>query len=277
MNGSRMISSNEGEGSRIIYRRWETPSSKAIILLVHGLGAHSGRWEFLADFFLKNNISSYALELKGFGETEGLRGHIDSFNIYFDDIRSLYNIIKKENPHQKVFLLGESMGAIISFLTAIYEPGLFDGLICISPAFQSRLELAPFDYIKIFLPLFYNPKKQFDMPFTSEMCTRDIDYQKVMDSDKREHRLATSKLLFGIAVAQARAYLLRGRLKIPVLFLIAGEDKLVDPGASTNVFKGLKAKDRTLIPYPGMYHALSIDIGREIVFEDILKWLEPRI
>ena len=85
------------------------------------------------------------------------------------------------------------------------------------------------------------------MPFTSEMCTRDIDYQKVMDSDKREHRFATSKLLFGIAIAQARAYLLKGKLKIPVLFLIAGEDKLVDPGASTNVFKGLKAKDLSRI------------------------------
>lgn len=287
MNGSRMISSNEprtcaqvrGEDDKtaIIYRRWEAHPSKAVLLLVHGLGAHTGRWEFLADFFFKNDISSYALELKGFGETRGSRGHIDSFNVYFDDIRRLLNIIKRENPKQKVFLLGESMGGIISFLMAIYEPGLFSGLICISPAFQSRLKFTLLDYLKIFFPLLYNPKKQFDLPFNSEMCTRDIDYQKTMDADEREYRRASSKLLSEFAIAQIRSQILKDRLKTPVLFLVAGVDKLVDSGESLKIFKGLKVKDKAIIQYPNMYHALSIELGREAVFSDILNWLEKRI
>nr|MBC8428746.1 alpha/beta hydrolase [FCB group bacterium] len=54
-------------------------------------------------------------------------------------------------------------------------------------------------------------------------------------------------------------------------------DTLVDPKASKSVFKGLKHKDKKLIEYPEMYHALSIDIGRETVFNDILKWIVERI
>ena len=74
----------------IMYRLWEHPDPEAVLLLVHGLGAHSGRWDPLSEYFLKNNISSYALELKGFGSTEGPRGHIDTFATYFNDINRFY-------------------------------------------------------------------------------------------------------------------------------------------------------------------------------------------
>lgn len=272
-----MQSIKTDEKTGIIYREWEAGSPKALLLLVHGLGAHSGRWEFLADFFLRNDISSYAIELKGFGQTKTFKGHIDSFDIYLDDIRRLCDIIRERGIKKRIFLIGESMGAVIAFLEAIARPDLFDGLICISPAFRSSLKFTPLDYIKIFLPLFYNPKKEIDMPFTSAMCTRDVEYQKAMDASELEHRFATAKLLGNMAIAQVRAAISKGRLTAPVLFLLAGMDKLVDPRVSKRIFEGMRAQDKELIEYPKMYHALSIDVGRERVFSDMLKWLEKRI
>jgi alpha-beta hydrolase superfamily lysophospholipase len=268
---------NRDKETGIIYKEWKSPSPKAVFLLVHGLGAHTARWEFLSDFFLRNNISSYALELKGFSETEDLKGHIDSFNIYFNDIKSLRDIIARENSGKRVFLLGDSIGGLISFLTVIESPGLFNGLICISPAFMSALKVAPLDYVRKLLPLFYNPKKQFNIPFDSRMCTRDVDYQKVLDSDPKEHRLATSKFIFELFMAQLRANILKNKASGPVLFLLSGEDKLVDPQVSKRIFEGMKSEDKTIIEYPEMYHALSIDLGREKVFKDILDWAQKRI
>lgn len=61
------------------------------------------------------------------------------------------------------------------------------------------------------------------------------------------------------------------------LFLVAGDDKMVDSRASMEIFKRLKVKDKTLVEYPGMYHSLSIELGKEKVFEDLLKWVEKRI
>lgn len=260
----------------IMYRVWKVNSPKAVFLLVHGLGAHTARWEFLSDFFLKNGISSYGIELKGFGKTKDLRGHINSFDIYFTDINNLYDIIKKENPGKKIFLLSESMGALISFMMIVKHPSLFDGLICISPAFKSNLKASPLDYIKVFSALLYNPKRQFNMPFDSTMCTRDVEYQKVIDSDPLDHHLATSKLLSEIIIWQIRAKILKDKIEVPVLFLVSGQDKLTNPQVSKIFFKGLKAKDKTIIEYPYMYHALSVDLDREKVFEDILKWTEKR-
>lgn len=261
----------------VFYRCWEASSPAAVFLLVHGLGAHSGRWEFLADFLLRNNFSSYAIELKGFGETKDLKGHIGSFDVYFEDIRSICDIIKRKNPGVKIFLLGESMGALISFLLAAKAPNLFSGLICISPVFKSRLKFTFRDYTKIFFALLFNLEKQFKMPFDSAMCTNDVDYQMTMDADCREHRLATAKLLFETAKAGIRAKFLKDKIRIPVLFLLAGEDKLVDPETSKKIFQGLKVEDKQIIEYPRMFHALSIELGRDKVFEDILKWAQRRL
>jgi len=265
------------EATGIMYREWISSGGEIVFLLVHGLGAHSARWDFLSDFLLQNGISSYALELKGFGETKGLKGHIDSFDVYFDDIISLRDIIIKEHPGKKIFLLGESLGGVISFLLAGQNPDLFSGLICISPAFRSKMKVNLLEYIKMFAPLIYNPKKHLTVPFTSNMCTRDTEFIKVMDQDEREHRVITSKFLLQIIVAQLKSRRRAEEIKIPVLFLIPGEDKLVDSRASKTIFEKLKGKDKELIEYPGMYHALSIDLGREQFFKDILNWVRGRI
>lgn len=273
-----MLQFNEVKNQEeILYSEWKLHDPKAALLLVHGLGAHSGRWDFLAEFFLKYNFSSYGIELKGFGKTKGLKGHVDSLDTYLRDILTLRNIITQENPNKKIFIIGESMGALLAFLIAGGEKRFFDGIICISPAFKSRLRFSVIECIKILLSFICCPKKQLSIKFTSAMCTRDKEYQKVMDSESREHRLATLGLLLNLARAQLKAKKLKDKIKVPLLFLLAGEDKLVDPRPVKRLFDSLKLEDKTIFIYPEMYHALSIDIGREKVFRDILKWAEERV
>ncbi|MCX5677705.1 MAG: alpha/beta hydrolase [Candidatus Omnitrophica bacterium] len=246
------------------YRQWISPRARAVFLLVHGIGAHTGRWEALADFFIKNDISSYAIECPNPED-------------YNDGIFSLREIIVKNNPGKKIFLIGESLGGLISFTLVVRRSGLFDGLVCFSPAFGSRLKMSMLNYLKISASLLYNPGKEFKLPFDSSMCTRDEEYRKKMDSDEREHRLASSHSIVKILFMQMASWILAKKLKDPVFFLVAGDDKIVDSRVSVGIFKRLTAKDKTLIEYPGMYHALSIDLGKEKVFEDLLKWTEKRI
>jgi len=264
--------------SGIVYKKWPLNDPKAVFLLVHGLGGYSDRWNFLAEFFLKQNISSYSIELKGFGETKDLKGHIDSFDIYYQDIESLLNIIKKELPGKKVFIIGESMGGLIAFLLTALKPNLFDGLICFSPAFSSKLQFSLLNYLKTFAFLIFNPKKTIDVPFDDAMCTRDEDYRKVMEFDPRELRIASARLLFNILIGGIEANSLKSKINIPTLFLTADKfDTITDVEAMKKVFSGLTVKDKQLIVYPEMFHAISIDLGREKVFADILSWIDKRI
>jgi acylglycerol lipase len=209
------------EKRNILYRHWGCTCPKAAMLLVHGLGGHSNNWEFLAKFLMEHGISSYALELKGFGNTDGLKGHVDSLNTYIKDVRRLYAIVKREHRSRHVFIAGESLGGVISFLTAIKKPALFRGLICLSPGFASRLKFSLAEYIKMISARFYNSKKQFVMPFTNEMCTRDPDCINIIVNDKLEHRFATPKLLQSILLGQLSSMLLKHKVRTDTLFLLA--------------------------------------------------------
>ncbi|MFZ2385392.1 MAG: alpha/beta fold hydrolase [Candidatus Omnitrophota bacterium] len=262
----------------IVYRKWEAAGTRAVFLLVHGLGSYGGRWQFLAEFFQRGGITSYAIDLRGFGETPELKGHIDSFGTYFHDIKTLHAIIKKEYPGKKIFLAGESMGGLIAFLCACLNPGLFDGLVCLAPAFKNRLKAGFFDYLRMFFYRVFNPRKQMRLPFTAEMCTRDPGYRRVMDTDKREIRSATPVLLVNILLAEARVNSLKEKLTGPVLFQIAVDlDNFVDPGGTEKIFRGLKITDKKIFRYPSMLHSLSVDLGREEVFNDILNWVNERV
>jgi len=265
------------KNSDIPYRRWEAPEPKAVFLLVHGLCAHAGRWEAMADFFMQKGFSSYAVELPMHGSSAGAYPASGYFSKYFSDILRLREIAAQENPSKKIFLTGESMGGLIAFLLGAKKPELFDGIIGISPALTSRLKFPFFDYIKWISLLFYNRGGELDMPFNSAMCTRDGEYRKKMDLDPRERRAAPAGLLFDALISQLSIGAVKNKLRIPVLFLLAGADTIVDSPGARKIFDTLKVPDKALIEYPGMSHALSIDIGKETVFADMLAWVEKRI
>ncbi|MDD5429018.1 MAG: alpha/beta fold hydrolase [Candidatus Omnitrophica bacterium] len=252
--------------NNIGYRQWGLSSPKCVFLLVHGLGAHAGRWEALGDFFLNNGISSYAIELGDFTR----KGSAEK-------IAALYDIILKNDPSKKIFIIGESMGAVVSFLLAADRPELFAGIVCLSPAFASRYRPALSDAFGIFAHLLYDKNKQFKLPFNSAMCTRDAEYIKNMDRDPREYRTVPARLILEILRMQFAAKNLGNNFRVPVLFLVSGEDKIVDPAAAEAIFSALKVKDKTFMEFPEMYHSLSIEVGKESVFEEILKWVERRI
>jgi alpha-beta hydrolase superfamily lysophospholipase len=139
------------------------------------------------------------------------------------------------------------------------------------------MKFPPTDYLTLVGLYLFNPKKTINVPFTAQMCTRDVAYQKVMDNNPDEHRQASLKLLMAILFAQLKAPGLSKQLKIPTLLLIPGVDYLIDEKAGRKLFPKLPLQDKTMIEYPEMYHALSIELGREKVFADILSWLDQRV
>ena len=246
------------------YRQWVVPEPVAVFLLVHGIGAHCERWEAMAGFFAGKRISSYAIDCP---KPEDYNGNI----------LRLRETIAKNNPEKKIFLIGESLGAVISFLLVSRHPELFDGLVCFSPAFSSKLKLPAVDYLKILASLIYNPKKEFSLPFDSTMCTRDIVYRNKMEADQGESRRASSQSIAGVFLYQILASVSAKTMTSPVLFLIAGDDKIAESARSAAIFKRIRAGDKTFIEYPSMYHSLSIELGKEKVFDDLLRWIEKRI
>ena len=131
-------------------------------------------------------------------------------------------------------------------------------------------------YLTMVANLLLNPKKTIAVPFNAAMCTRDFEYQAVMNNNPDELRDVSIKMLINTLFAQMKAKNLAKKLTVPSLFLISGHDLLIDETVGKKLIANLPLKDKTMIEYPEMLHALSIDLGREKVFADILKWLEGR-
>ncbi len=265
------------KNKNILYRKWVAGNTKEVFLLVHGLGGHSERWEEFAKFFLSYGISSYAIELRGFGETPELKGHIPSFEQYYGDILALCQVIRNENPDKKIFLAGESLGGLLAFKISCRYWDFFSGLACIAPVFSDRLKASLLEYLRVFFALFFNPRRQFIVPLDAAMLTRDPVYQEKLDTDSREHRFVTSRMIFNIFALQAQTRFSKNTIKLPVLFLLAGDDRVVKNSAGRKVFERLQSEDKTIIEYPGARHALSIDSDRDKMFKDILEWVRQRL
>ncbi len=258
----------------ILYRAWEAASPKAVVLLVHGLGAHSERWQELAQFLLKENISSYAIELKGFGETKTVSGHIDSFQIYYNDLNTLTQYIREKVTNTKLIIVGESLGGLIAFAQTLKFQNKYDGLICLSPAFANQMKFSFLAYISIFWDLIVNPWRTIKMPFQADMLSKDTAVQQRLKDDSRESRAVSAKMLLNILFAQIFTIHRAAKIRVPTLFLLSGKDQLVKTSVSKKVFKKIRIQKKKQCVYENMLHALSLADGRIEVFKEISSFIK---
>ena len=77
------------DGLRQLRRRWSVGEPRAALLLVHGIGEHSGRYEHVGAAFAAAGIDTLSFDARGFGQTEGRPAYVESFDEYIHDVVDL--------------------------------------------------------------------------------------------------------------------------------------------------------------------------------------------
>jgi len=118
--------------------------SKAIIVAVHSLTFYAASWNDFANYLAVKGYHVYALDQRGFGRwtLEGDKFAGDKkidFETSQQDLLDLISTLRLRYPKQKVFLLGESIGANMSLLLASEHPELVDGAILAALSHKRRL------------------------------------------------------------------------------------------------------------------------------------------
>ena len=105
----------------IYYQCWlPEGDKKAVLLVAHGFAEHSGRYGNVVNHFVAKGYPVYALDHRGHGRSDGERVQVERFTDYLKDLKTFFDIVRKENPDDKIFLIGHSMGSSIS-LAYTYE------------------------------------------------------------------------------------------------------------------------------------------------------------
>jgi len=102
-------------GTNIYYQYWlPEDEPKAILLVVHGLAEHSGRYMNLVNHLVPSGYAVYGMDHIGHGKSDGKRAYVERFHDYTKTLKTYFDMIQKWQPKKPIFLIGHSMGGLIS-------------------------------------------------------------------------------------------------------------------------------------------------------------------
>ena len=261
-------------GLELFRRGWvpeEDPT--AVLAVVHGYGEHGGRYRQLAEALVPRGSAVHALDLRGHGRSPGRRGHIASFDDYVDDTLAFAAAVRAEYPDRRVFLLGHSMGGLIAALCAEKRDEGLDGLMLSSPFIQLKIPVSGVKIAAVKALSRVAPECNVGNPLQAAQLSHEEAIVHAYDADALCHRAATAR--WGAEVLRAQDAVLAdaSRLRLPLLLQYAGADLIADPRAAQRLFATVGSADKTSHGYEGFYHEIFNEVGRDVVYADLLDWL----
>lgn len=266
-------------GVEIFYRRYRGVGSRASMVIAHGLGEHSGRYENVVETALPPGISVWAADHRGHGKSGGKRGHVSAFEEYLQDLGRFIRLVENEAPGRPVFLLGHSLGGLIALGFALRHGAVLDGLIVSSPALGMRAEVPPWKALMGRAMSAAWPSLALSNGLDASKISRDQEVVRRYLNDPLVHDRVTARWYTEFSKEIEAVNRRASELSLPLLMQLAGEDRLVDSAASEGFFKRLSVKDKTLYVYPGLYHEVYNEKKNERarVLKDLENWLKPRL
>jgi len=264
----------------IFYRRYRSDSEKAVMVIAHGLGEHSGRYENVVKQLVPKGISVYAPDFRGHGKSDGKRGHVLSFGEYIEDLHSIIETALKEKKQNiKLFLLGHSMGGLIAINYAIRRQETIDGLIISSPSLGVAVKVPAVKAAlgKVMSSLW--PGLSLNNELDASKISHDEKVVAAYENDPLVHDRVTARWFTEFLSAMEKANREKQKIKIPVLMQIAGDDHLVNAEASKSFFETLAIKDKMIHVYEGLYHEVynEREDVRKPVLNDLEAWINSHI
>ncbi len=261
------------DGTKLAYRAWPTAAAQATFAVVHGLGEHSGRYARFAEGMARHGMSTYALDLRGHGESEGQRGHVDSWSQWTDDVSAFVSHVE-HLVGAEVVPLGHSFGgaALLSTVLAGKLPNSKRFAVS-SPALKLRLQapawkaaIAPYASKIV-------PRLAMDNEVDAAAVSRIPEVVAAYRNDPLVHSRISSRMYTEWQNATVDILGRAGQIKIPFLILAGTADPLIDPEGSRRLHE-LAPSLSELDMLEGRYHEPFNDLGSDEVFQLVADWMQ---
>lgn len=264
-----------GVGGLKLYRQaWLLDAEpRAVVVIAHGAGEHSDRYEHVAARLNSEGYAVQALDHRGHGRSEGPRALIDRMNNAVADLDGLIASIADGRP---VFLLGHSMGGSIALKYAIAHQGRLQGLVLSGPL--AALEAAsPAQRIAAKALSAVAPRLGV-IAVDASLISRDPEVVRSYETDPLVHHgKLPARTVAELAVAVESFPDSVGAITVPTLIMYGTADKLVPPAGSMMLGERIGAADKVVKPYDGLYHEILNEPEREQVLDDMCGWLSARV
>lgn len=261
--------------SGVFYRHWPAAGElQGVLLLAHGLGEHSGRYQQFAAFFNARGYAVVAPDHPGHGASPGTRAHVSSFDDFLQPLLQLREDIAEWYPAVDCFLVGHSLGGLIVSRLLLQAQCRFAGAVLSGPALAvARPPPAPLLWFNRLLSRCWPTVGM--MQLDPGQISRDPAVVAAYRADPLVHHGRVSARLVAELFAAMRTVHERAReITLPMLVMHGSADVMTDPAGSEAFCAA--STNRTLRLYPGLYHEIFNEPERLQVLEDLHHWLSDR-
>lgn len=265
-------------GLQLYYQAWLPTDrrDRAVIVNLHGLGDHSGLYPNLASHFPARGIPVYAYDMRGNGRSPGQRAYVSGWREYREDLHAFLDLVRKSEAQVPLFLLGNSLGALVVLDYAMKYPAGLAGIIGAAPPLGELgvppLLMAVGRILSRVLPRF-----SLNVGMDLSGLARDPAVVETVLADPLFHRRGTARLSTEVTAAIARVQEGAADLSVPLLILHGSDDRMVPPDGSRRFFAKVREADRQFREYPGTYHGLFADLNYRQVLRDLEQWIEAHL
>ena len=266
------------DGLKLYWQRWLPETPAAVLLLVHGLGEHSGRYAHVAQWFAERGYACWAIDYRGHGRSEGVRVHVDRFDQFVEDVAILRGLAAERYPALPRFLVGHSQGGLVVLRSLLADPAGLAGAIVSSPLLGIHASARP-TALLVFVARVLSrvaPSLRLANNVNGGWLSHDPAVAAAYVRDPLVSHKVSARWYWSLLEAIADTHARAGSLRLPVLVMTSGEDRLVDPDAAERWARAAPANLIEHVRWSGYYHEMFNEPEREPVFQRMQRWLQTR-
>jgi acylglycerol lipase len=265
-------------GARIYHQCWLPEGDpRAALLIVHGLGEHSGRYGNVLDHLVPLGYAVHALDHVGHGKSDGMREYVERFEDYTDTLEVYHRMVRQAQPDKPLILYGHSLGGLIgAYYLLDYQNGLAGAI------FSAPMTRVP-DHVSAMTVTMGRVLSRL-LPKTGLLA---LDPTGVSRDPAVVDAYVNDPLVFhGKTPARSAAEMLRAlqrvtaeaaKITLPILLLQGSEDRLVNPGDARFLYNAVRSADKTVKIYEGLHHEVHNEPERGTVLQDVEAWLAAHV
>lgn len=265
-------------GLKIFHQAWLPKGEvRAVLLLVHGIGEHSGRHLNVVQHFVPRGYAIYALDHIGHGRSEGPRECVERFTDYTANLATFSGMVHSWQPDKPLFLLAHSLGGLIAAAHLLEHQSTYRGAVFSAPALKPGDSISPVAIAISKLLSVFAPHVGVS-ELKSHHLSRDPAVVQSYDADPLVHHGRTkARLAAEVIKTMQRFEAAVGHLKLPFIVLQGDADQLVNPAGAQMLHAKASSADKSIKIYRGLYHELFNEPERNRVLADVEAWLAARL
>jgi len=248
---------------------------KALIVLIHGMGEHFGRYAHVAEFFTQNGFAVAGIDLRGHGKSEGKRGHTPSYDLLMEDIELFVNKLKTSYLEVPLVLYGHSMGGNLALNALIRKKLPLKAAVISAPYLKLAFEPPKWKTVLGKLSAKWLPELTQPTGLNTKSLSRDEAVIQAYEKDPLVHDKITSSFFVNVHFAGPYAIEHAAKIGLPFLLMHGTKDQLTSHHATQQLHE-LTHERSELKLWEGFFHELHNEPEQQEVLNFVLEWLNSK-